>query len=95
MCLGSIDKTKQVSPLSTPSIAPSVGSYASTRAAPALSSVLSPLPSHARAPRACSYASTRDDFQNYIKCLSKNDAHVTCLCHSEGGTQAPCLQAHI
>ena len=60
MCLVSIDNTKQVAALSTRAIAPSVGSYATARAAPALSPALSPLPPSARVRRACSYASTSD-----------------------------------
>ena len=75
MCLASIDKTMQVCALSTRSIAPSVSSYVTARAAPALSSALSPLLPHSStscpvfgidfppSPLACmhrSYTSTSD-----------------------------------
>ena len=44
VCLVFIGQTKQVRALSTCSIAPSVGSYATARAAPALPPALSALP---------------------------------------------------
>ena len=60
MRLVCINITKQVCALPARPIAPSVGSYPTARAAPALSSALSPLPPFARVQRACSYASTSD-----------------------------------